>query len=543
MKKRSSNKPSGGFSLVEIAIIMVIIGLIVGTVIPRLIKVIQQESVKETKTDIQNSRDEIIGYVLAKGCFMPDDTAECESIIAHRKDKWNNNFYCEIPTALDAADVVNFVGSTGMSVQVGSSPQEDEIAYLVGSRGRNGVRDLGFVSPFLIQPYDESGNDDIVEYVAFSYLQGLCTGGVGGDEGDVVLGDDSEGFDPSGGSIPDPGGAGGSVEVGDFDGDGEIEIKLFDDDQATNPWDLFGSACLWYQGSSSESYCDNTGICPFTGGLRAYFKLRVGEPDGIRNLHGVTFAVLGSGDNLYGTTNATEICGGPMQDNGYGANNQDMTGTYSILAPKIGVEFDLAGSFLGFGNTLGTPGDPQPNHMGIIYWATDDQQPTNFFWGCYGFSALEYNYDDVVHGYGQSVGECQPLRADKIGFEAFRMPNPGTTSPAWVSVPDGEVGSFPWLEDNMEHQVRVEVQWDKPTRQLTTTAWIGGPGTLNIPTDITSNLTGFTCTAPDCRMVTDTATIPSGMEDYMDGIRFGWTFGSLFDGEAYIEGFKIKFIP
>ncbi|MBF0225590.1 MAG: hypothetical protein HQK76_09065 [Desulfobacterales bacterium] len=350
---------------------------------------------------------------------------------------------------------------------------------------------------------------------------------------DISFNDNMDGFNQINASIHPlyP----GQVMVGDFDNDGNTEVKLYYDRNATQGKNQ-GAACMWYQGSLNESICDNTGICPFSKGIRVYFTIRVSRPWGSsHNLSGFTFAVLGADNNIYGSLPITAICGGIDQSNGYGGNNYDTSEESPVLAPKVAVEFDLSGDRR-FGATLGTPGDPDPNHTAIIYWATRDKWRTDFR-GCF-FGANSYSdvYDDVIHGYGSAALECDPNRADKNypQFNSYRLPNPGTTSASYLAVPP--VSGEEWLEDDIEHSVRIEIRWDNANRELVTLAWVD---CVNCD-DLSAAFSG-TCSG-NCKNIADTRIIPSGLGNYMNRIRFGWTMGTTRDGEVNIENFMLKFI-
>ncbi len=61
-----------GFSLIEIAIIMVIIGLVIATTLPLVNKQLQTDISRSSKKILRSAREEIIGYAMSN-CALPED--------------------------------------------------------------------------------------------------------------------------------------------------------------------------------------------------------------------------------------------------------------------------------------------------------------------------------------------------------------------------------------------------------------------------------------------------------------------------------------
>jgi type II secretory pathway pseudopilin PulG len=80
-------KSNAGFSLIEMSFIIIIFGLIVGTIVPLLVSKIQQDKVREARDIVRMVRDEVIGYYYAENCTFPTDLSNATL----RRDPWGNS--------------------------------------------------------------------------------------------------------------------------------------------------------------------------------------------------------------------------------------------------------------------------------------------------------------------------------------------------------------------------------------------------------------------------------------------------------------------
>lgn len=193
--KRHVTEP-WGFTLVEIAVVLVIVGLILGTLAPAMMAIIKKDKLKAGRQVVQLARDEVVGYAMINGGRLP-----ALSNIAHRTDPWGSQLFLINAPSLAGTDVCS-VNATGMSLIIysptggggscttGSTVQD--IASVLGSKGPDynrqisaltsgqvGILDYGCTGD--LYPADNgpaSANrpfDDIYEYISLGELKArLC---------------------------------------------------------------------------------------------------------------------------------------------------------------------------------------------------------------------------------------------------------------------------------------------------------------------------------------------------------------------------------
>jgi hypothetical protein len=273
-------------------------------------------------------------------------------------------------------------------------------------------------------------------------------------------------------------------------------------------------ACLWYQGSGTDFFCDDQGICPAGGaevftGLKAYFRFRVTAVDCGPGCEyypdGFTFSVLGANginQDLIRPGDGEPLCGSPAEDLGYSGCNEDCDGrSYPVMAPKMAVEFDSRR----WTNQLdGDIPSSQEDHVAIDYWAKWNQSP----------------YDDVRHDWFSGGGS-----PNNIWNPDYQAP------PADSAI---HTGSGPgWLKGT-DRVFRINLDWEKTSRILTTEAWIDCQDCDDLDADPAS------CTPP-CYRIYHQTTVPTALVDYFDQVRFGWTYGTSRGGNLDLSDFELLF--
>jgi len=181
-----------GFTLVEIAIVLVIVGLIIGTLAPLMMSMIKRDKLKSGRQTVQRARDEIIGYAMINGGRLPT-----LSNLAHRQDPWGNQIFLITAPSLSSSTSVCSVNATNMSVirYVASSGGTcstgnvvSNVACIVASRGPDYNRQISSISGGQVgildygctgdlYPSDNAGAganrpfDDIYEYISLEELK------------------------------------------------------------------------------------------------------------------------------------------------------------------------------------------------------------------------------------------------------------------------------------------------------------------------------------------------------------------------------------
>lgn len=150
------NKNLAGFSLIEMSFIIIIFGLIVGTIVPLLVSKIQQDKVREARDVVRMTRDEIIGMIQVDGneCKLPGQDTNT------RIDPWGNR--------------VIYQPVVGESIVIDGVV----IAFYVLSKGKNNTLDTSnstheFYSYGEMSLYSSRPFDDIYDYVTESYISGI----------------------------------------------------------------------------------------------------------------------------------------------------------------------------------------------------------------------------------------------------------------------------------------------------------------------------------------------------------------------------------
>ncbi len=138
IKKNKKFQGTSGFTLIEMAVILVILGLIAGSMLPLLETVIKKDKVAESKSIVKTARDELIGYILLNK-KLPDQAAFL-SQIGHTVDAWGQNLFY-IPTwDTNATTNLCSLNSTKFSICLNgncSSSKKPNVLFLIGSKGGN----------------------------------------------------------------------------------------------------------------------------------------------------------------------------------------------------------------------------------------------------------------------------------------------------------------------------------------------------------------------------------------------------------------------
>ena len=187
-----------GFTLIELAVVLVIMGLIIGTITPLIVSVIKRDKLAEGRDVVKIAKDEIMGYAFTNN-VLPT-ASNWTNVVGHTTDPWHQTlFYVPAPNLFDATgtplDVCSFSGSTGLSVNLcndascSSFQQKTDIAFVIGSSGENFNRQTSNGTSGVINIYNygiqaddylispdpnrtSDGYDDIVIYVTLSEIVG-----------------------------------------------------------------------------------------------------------------------------------------------------------------------------------------------------------------------------------------------------------------------------------------------------------------------------------------------------------------------------------
>ncbi len=173
----------GGFTLIEMAIIIIIVGLIVGTVVPLMVSNIKQQKLLRIRNEVRELRDEIVGFAINSSSSSNQrrlpNLSEFQTI-GHSVDTFNNPMFYRFAQGLTNPGSICSVSSTNLSVAIPSSGLLiNNVAFIVGSNGPNYLQQTNLsADPVVIYhpgtQVNGRGYDDVVEFVTLNYLKGKC---------------------------------------------------------------------------------------------------------------------------------------------------------------------------------------------------------------------------------------------------------------------------------------------------------------------------------------------------------------------------------
>jgi len=182
--------PYNGFTLIEMALILILFGVILSTTLPKMLSDIKTDTARKSKNSVQEARDEIIGYALANNQLPAADGGASPVVpttIKSRFDAWGQGITYILPNvnATNGALWTNDIcahAETNLSITTPGGTT-DEVAFVVASKGMDQQGDVvydaagtsGTARTVTTQafgagaPPDEF--DDIAEFVTFEYLK------------------------------------------------------------------------------------------------------------------------------------------------------------------------------------------------------------------------------------------------------------------------------------------------------------------------------------------------------------------------------------
>jgi prepilin-type N-terminal cleavage/methylation domain-containing protein len=170
-----TSKKRDGFSLVEIAIVLVAIGLIATLLVPIFVQTVTRGKISSGKYGIEAAKKEIMGYVIVQNGTLPP-----AGYFTGRKDPWANDFtyHPAIPVLVCGATT-----TTPMRVTLEDGVSEVlDVAYFLSSNGPNKVKQVDDSIVTNIRIYDPTdvvagqAYDDVVSFVTLYQLTAkLCS--------------------------------------------------------------------------------------------------------------------------------------------------------------------------------------------------------------------------------------------------------------------------------------------------------------------------------------------------------------------------------
>ncbi|NJB67873.1 type II secretory pathway pseudopilin PulG [Desulfobaculum xiamenense] len=499
------------FTLVELAIVLVIMGLIIGLTLPIVTDFIKHEKSVAAKDFMTKIKNEIIGYALINK-VLPTSLSD----LGVEKDPYGNTIIYVADSGMTGTDLCSSSLADGMQVDKvnpGGTDSFTDIAFVLISPGRNNNlettnatnTDFTVTDP---RTYGTDGQgfnyDDVVEFVSYNYLRNkVCTNTATESfvprGSDVSFGKNIADFSGQATGISPPGSSSGAVSV-------DLEAGTVTLGDGTGSGD---AGCVWYQGSEASGNCTN-GTCDFDDGFRAFFTFKHVTPDTSGDSKtagdGFTFAVVQATDN---TPADCGISGARLAYSGTGG-----AGDGSLAPPKLGVEIDAFPNDGDAWDTQLLPTDAR-NHLAVVYWgATRD--------------------NDNQHN--ATVSTPNAYTNAGLTTQARNPANAALENGVYIPASVTE-----W-EDGFEYSVRVEANRTiedavQHIYRYDIKTWIRDCATADCTTfsDLTADYTDTTAPYANSTIYYDNDL------GSFDRILFGWTVSSFNSQEITIADFGFRF--
>ena len=483
-----------GFTLIEMAIVLVIVGLILATTLPLLTERIAKDKVTKGARTVNTLKQEIIGYSMLEGHLPTTDYVAAN--FSGAEDVWGKSVHYYPADGLSGPDGSGntlSAGTSSLTLTRTTSTGTDTysgMAFIIVSEGQNmstevdtsGLTadavgdplsiaieytgDIKFYSRGGYTPTGGESYDDIVEYVSLPYLKAKVDSDAGSGE-TATNGASTWAEEGIGNTLT----AGANLANSDTQNGAANPIVV---NEATNELELGAvdeaTGCTWYMSTNSSIPCtaDGSGVVTCTPGntpaqgnaswKSLHFLMRFNflhndyytRDAENRYAGGWTFSII-SGVASHNTL-GTAPCGTGMGTGaGYlGYASYSGAGQDYIDDPKFGVEVDVFKD-LNQQNVVDrqdpdesvniTPTTNQgpwtateeQNHVSAIYWEFNQSNSA---------SAGAHDMDNY-HSYSSALdGASNTIPSfNNDGMIAKQAAGDGTM----------------WLEDSQDHWMRVEL--------------------------------------------------------------------------------------
>lgn len=510
-------KAKVGFTLVEMAVVLVIVGLILSVTLPLLTEGIQRDKLTKGRQGISSLRDEIIGYALTHAGLLP--TLNTVEGFASAEDPWGNLVaYWSDPDITEgaAADICSLSSApNNLSLEDDNSGSTYAgVAFIIASRGANQNLQVGYVAgpPTVITSYTNGAEvtqandvvhgagtglkagydvaaartdrfDDVVQYVTFNYLRTrICTTEFGDQDAHAAVT-----FNDIAADFGTPAATGTATNYANQNG--ALEVDSTNNELSLGNDQNNAVGCLWWAGTNA-SVCGNPtqqypGLCDNgTAWRKARFVFKFATTSSDESVGsteeqgGFVFTLLGAdtGTNDGGILTGTEApCGrGDLERYlGYTGVYPDGTGAgYTVpqtVAPKYGVEVDYYTAGQGDPRDVDMTANLDPTSGAFTGGSLDATERPNHiavvFWGANGVN------NDNTHGSGTVGSTTVPLNPDwdpaptsttyseftenSLPLAAVHARLDGFMSNATHKGSTSGTIRTNWLEDTREHWLRI----------------------------------------------------------------------------------------
>jgi len=180
-----------GFSLVEMAVVLIIIGLVIGALVTPLTAQVDQSHLSEANKDLSEIKEALLGYAVVNG-FLPCPDIDGDGVADNcinanstsstggnlpwstlglkSKDPWGRPYQYRINNAFSAPFTLNTKGTlTGVIMictdNTCSNTESDNVPLIVFSYGKNGA----IQPPISLDEQENADNDGV--FVKHDFVQ------------------------------------------------------------------------------------------------------------------------------------------------------------------------------------------------------------------------------------------------------------------------------------------------------------------------------------------------------------------------------------
>lgn len=168
------NRTESGFTLIEVAMVLVVVGLLIGLGVGMIGPMLERAKLIETRENVKSVQESILGYA-ARYKRLPASLAD---LGVRTTDAYNR------PMVYAAASVLttsNLCTSSAALLVItdsssGTAQTKNNVAFMLFAEGTNRINNTGTASPFTILEQGVTDYDDIAVYTDIDKLRSqICT--------------------------------------------------------------------------------------------------------------------------------------------------------------------------------------------------------------------------------------------------------------------------------------------------------------------------------------------------------------------------------
>ncbi|WP_153307006.1 type II secretion system protein [Desulfonatronum thioautotrophicum] len=168
------SRQAGGFSLVEVALALAVMGLIGAMTFPLLSHLLTQQKVNRAETILESARREVLGYAMRTRSLPTEITA-----IGHQQDAWRTSLEYRRSTSPGEGDLCAFFSDTNGETELRLDRDGtivENVAFILVSPGPNRFLQTDLTQDTVVIPgpgtdIDGRRYDDLHVFMTMDYLR------------------------------------------------------------------------------------------------------------------------------------------------------------------------------------------------------------------------------------------------------------------------------------------------------------------------------------------------------------------------------------